>query len=752
MSYKTLYRKYRPNTFEQVVGQEHIVKTLENIILSGKVGHAYLFCGPKGTGKTSVAKIFANVLNCSHNNNSAISCQNCLAHFNDSLDIIEMDAASNNGVDEIRDLKEKIEQAPINSKYKIYIIDEVHMLTKSAFNALLKTLEEPPVHSIFILATTDVQKVPLTIRSRVQAFNFNRMSDKDIMQHLAHVLDLENIKYEAEALRIIARLSSGGMRDALSIADQAASFNGGNITANSLYANFGILSTSETIGLMNLILNVSAYELIRKLNELEQKGIDPSQLLLSLLNLNKEKLLYLKTQASDLLTIYTAAELNQVSTSIHNCFILADTFYDMFIKVQRSPFPFEIIELGLLKALQEFETVTPEVNNIQIPVSEDKLVPEVTSINTTPSSEVQHKAVQSEPEVFINLTPEENEPSSEVKTPQHDLNIQHHTTESVLNLVSENFKFDIAPSIDIDLVATNLDDNLIQSNESNQIQTVVDQKVHDFLNASMQDSFLANKLIKEDDDNYNQMDLSFSNVVEENNKTQAMVSEMLDQTQEFLLNNNEHEGDIKDVDSELINDPANTGEKENLISTREIDINKIQDFTSLEYNKETPIAKKIPYAEFLQKRSIEEYVNDARWIQQNAEYNFTAVFRNALANVDSILLTKPEFKQQAALFKQLKIMFGSDRFIVVTSNDQAVLDKIAQKGDSQWLQNFVTYLFGEPYKYIYPISHARVQEIKEYISSHNKNDLPPIVEPEFLEETVVENNDDWFINRANLFR
>ncbi|MHA3859339.1 DNA polymerase III subunit gamma/tau [Mycoplasma sp. Z463D] len=751
MSYKTLYRKYRPNTFEQVVGQEHIVKTLQNILLSGKVGHAYLFCGPKGTGKTSVAKIFANVLNCSHSSNSTQSCANCLNHFNDSLDIIEMDAASNNGVDEIRDLKEKIEQAPINSKYKIYIIDEVHMLTKSAFNALLKTLEEPPLHSIFILATTDVQKVPLTIRSRVQSFNFNRMSDKDIMQHLAHVLDLEGITYEQEALRIIARLSSGGMRDALSIADQTASFNGGNITASSLYANFGILSTSETIALMNLILNANAYELIKKLNELEQKGIDPSQLVLSLLNLNKEKLLYLKTHSSDLLAIYSEAELNQLTTSVHNCFVLADTFYDMFIKVQRSQFPFEIIELGLLKALQEFQTEDvvvsqPQAQQVIIqPPKEEKIQIQQPFVETP-------EVEEEEPEVFINLTaPQEDEEESSALdlNQMQDINIQHHTTESVLNLVSENFHFDIKPSIEIDLVSENKEEEIVQSNESEKLETVVDQKVHAFLNASVQDSFIADKLIKEDD--YSQMDLSFSSAIEQNNQTQTMVNEMLNQTREFLLNNNEQEGDIKDVDSEIINQQANTGEKENLISTREIDINKIQDFSSLEYNKETPIAKKVPYEEFLQKRGIEEYVNDARWIQQNSDYNYTAIFKNSLANIDSIILSKPEFKKQAALFKQIKIMFGSDRFIVVTSNDQEVLDELAKKGDSEWLQSFVTYIFGDPYKYIYPISHARVTEIKDYINTH-KDQLPPIVEPEFLEETVKENNDDWFINRANLFR
>ncbi|SYV97877.1 DNA-directed DNA polymerase, partial [Mycoplasmopsis edwardii] len=286
--YKTLYRKYRPRSFDQVVGQEHVIQTLKNILTNRKVGHAYLFSGPKGTGKTSIAKIFATVLSCLHSNEPTKACDFCLSNVESNLDIIEMDAASNNGVDEIRLLKEKVEQAPINGKFKIYIIDEVHMLSKSAFNALLKTLEEPPKHSVFILATTDPQKIPLTILSRVQRYNFKRISDAHIISHLKEVLDNENILYDEEALKTIALLSTGGMRDALSIADQAGSFYDNKISQESLETNFGLVSIANYIKLLNSIASGNVSEIINLTNSFNESGADASRLINGLININKE--------------------------------------------------------------------------------------------------------------------------------------------------------------------------------------------------------------------------------------------------------------------------------------------------------------------------------------------------------------------------------------------------------------------------------------------------------------------------------
>ena len=272
MSYKVLYRKYRPDDFDNVVGQDYTVGMLKNAISSGKNAHAYIFTGPRGTGKTSSAKIFAKALNCLNpvNGSPCNECESCIS-FKDSPDIIEIDAASNNGVDEIRELINNVKLVPSNSKYKVYIIDEVHMLTTSAFNALLLTLEEPPSHVVFILATTDIQNVPITILSRCQRFDFKPINKESLIHRLDYVCKEENIKITADALEEIALISAGGMRDALGMLDQLANSDE-EITLDSVSSYFGSVSPKVISELLDSIAGNNVESLLEILGNIRTSG------------------------------------------------------------------------------------------------------------------------------------------------------------------------------------------------------------------------------------------------------------------------------------------------------------------------------------------------------------------------------------------------------------------------------------------------------------------------------------------------
>ncbi len=302
MAYQALYRKWRPRTFDSVVGQKDITDTLKNAIKRGTISHAFLFAGPRGTGKTSCAKIFAKALNCTNlqDGEPCNKCANCRAADNGSMpDIIEIDAASNNGVDEIRDIRDKAKYAPTQGKYKVYIIDEVHMLSIGAFNALLKTLEEPPEHVVFILATTELQKVPATIISRTQRYNFKRISKADLEKRMKYILDQEKIKYDDKALAVIAQVADGGMRDALSILDQLLSYEKGSVNYNDALQITGFAAKENIEKILLALLNKDAGNALKETQKELRSGASSKNILDELIDMATNALMISKAGGSD---------------------------------------------------------------------------------------------------------------------------------------------------------------------------------------------------------------------------------------------------------------------------------------------------------------------------------------------------------------------------------------------------------------------------------------------------------------------
>ena len=293
MHYLALYRKYRPTNFSEVVGQDKVITVIKNEIINNRISHAYLFSGPRGTGKTTTAKIIAKLVNCTNpvNGECCDKCDNCL-NFKNSSDIVEIDAASNNGVDEIRELRDKVNLVPTNSKYKIYIIDEVHMLTTQAFNALLKTLEEPPAHVIFILATTEPHKIPLTVASRCQKFQFSKISNDEIVHRLSDIIKEENIKLDNEILLEIARLSDGGLRDAINMLDQLLAYKSENITLMDVYNINSCVSYVDIYNFINNMMNNNAVEIVSFIEKIDNEGKNISKFIEELIVFLKDILLY----------------------------------------------------------------------------------------------------------------------------------------------------------------------------------------------------------------------------------------------------------------------------------------------------------------------------------------------------------------------------------------------------------------------------------------------------------------------------
>ena len=346
--YQSLYRKYRPTNFDEVVGQKIIIQTLKNAVKNNQITHAYLFAGPRGTGKTSIAKILAKIINCENLDgyNPCDKCVNCTQYNNkQAVDIIEIDAASNNGVEEIRDLKSKITLVPTTGKYKIYIIDEVHMLSTGAFNALLKTLEEPPKHVIFILATTDPHKIPSTILSRCQRFDFKKIDNLDIIRRIKKIVNTENIKIEGKAIEEIAVLSDGGMRDALSLLDQAISYSEDQITLEDIYEINGTVTPDQMNLLLQNIISNNVEDVFRKIDQLNEQGKD-------FYKLTEEIIMYLR----DILLSRLVPNYNNIHDNLNlkndEVIIYIETFNKSLFEMKNSNNMKLIFELTIIKLLE----------------------------------------------------------------------------------------------------------------------------------------------------------------------------------------------------------------------------------------------------------------------------------------------------------------------------------------------------------------------------------------------------------------
>jgi DNA polymerase-3 subunit gamma/tau len=413
MAYKALYRTYRPADFEEIAGQEHITKTFKNALKNNKIAHAYLFSGPRGTGKTSIAKIIAKAVNCERApiENPCNECDTCRGIDNNTIsDVIEIDAASNNGVDEIREIRDKVKYLPGVATYKVYIIDEVHMLSTGAFNALLKTLEEPPKHVIFILATTEPHKIPATIHSRCQRFDFRGVSVPEMIGRLNTIIEEESISISKEAIKVISESAEGGMRDAISLLDQVVSYTDKKVTIEDVHAIKGTVSNEKLLDVATAIYNNDSVAAIKLLDELITLGKEAPRLVSNMIKFYRDMLVFKNTTISDEeQLIFSNKEFMKLSETLSNNMIF---FYIDILNKTQNDMKWTnnaklYMELALIKMVDHIEKQEVLLDD-QLNELRDQINALQKELNNKTEVSVVKTEVQQEPkeEPILETTPE----------------------------------------------------------------------------------------------------------------------------------------------------------------------------------------------------------------------------------------------------------------------------------------------------------------------------------------------------------